>query len=93
MTKLLFARYLAVGQVLKPNTLYSGQKLTTLVKIKIVATIYAAIAQPPVIPPVKAETPNINAIIALTLRSILPIFVFIILNFFDDERIAYMIEY
>lgn len=68
-----------VLQVLIPSKVYNGQKETTLVRAKTAATTNKTIPNVPEITPKKYNAANVTPTKILIMRSVEPIFAFIII--------------
>jgi len=73
--------YFLTGQLFKPNKVYNGQKLTRLVSKKMPAKARSTMPNVPVITLVKNRAAMMMAIMVRVMRSVLPMFFFIIDNF------------
>ena len=72
--------------MLKPNIVYSGQKLIRLVATNTPPNTRSTIPKVPVTVPVKYKAANTNAMTILATLSIVPMFFFMTLLFEVNER-------
>ena len=73
--------YFLAEQVFNPNKVYKGQKLTRLVRTKTAASTINTMPNVPVMVLLKYSTTTTAAINRRTIRSTVPMFFFIIVNF------------